>query len=380
MKKVISGIIVILLLAGCSFGKKVKEEEQATPQKATPVLNLAEVINSSVPDTFTWNSIARKVSIIPLETTTQSLFTEESSSIENIDGMILIADAKMNTMHCFDMNGKSTASFKHAGNGPGEYVYMSSVYVNKKDSTIMVYDNNSLKMIIYNQKGKFISEQSMLEQQINLPMFVTDDTLVCRYTGEDSVQIRVYTKDLKLVNAYFPHDSTQTIWEKSALVLTCCRSETTSQYILNKIASDTVFSINPNGCEPLFILKKGKYTYPKEEIPNFIRQPAENPYITRIGINAIPGYFQIQYTYQGRIAVEMWNSNSEQIITRTYLKPENNYKGGFLYTFDSGNSIRLRPKYIYGNKIAFYISADQICNEIEGIKEDDNPALMIIEM
>ena len=48
----------------------------------------------------------------------------------------------------------------------------------------------------------------------------------------------------------------------------------------------------------------------------------------------------------------------------------------------SGTVIRLLPDYISGNKIAFFIPADEAMGEILGVKirEDDNPILMVMEL
>lgn len=52
------------------------------------------------------------------------------------------------------------------------------------------------------------------------------------------------------------------------------------------------------------------------------------------------------------------------------------------FVFPSGTVIRLLPDYISGNKIAFFIPADEAMGEIPGIKirEDDNPILMVMEL
>ena len=53
-----------------------------------------------------------------------------------------------------------------------------------------------------------------------------------------------------------------------------------------------------------------------------------------------------------------------------------------LIRFPSGTVIRLLPDYISGNKIAFFIPADEAMGEILGVKirEDDNPILMVMEL
>ena len=52
------------------------------------------------------------------------------------------------------------------------------------------------------------------------------------------------------------------------------------------------------------------------------------------------------------------------------------------FRFPSGTVIRLLPDYISGNKIAFFIPADEAMGEIPGVKirEDDNPILMVMEL
>ena len=57
----------------------------------------------------------------------------------------IIAEYQTQTLYRVDMNGKIQKAFRHVGNGPGEYVYLTRISFNPEDSTIQVFDNGNQK-------------------------------------------------------------------------------------------------------------------------------------------------------------------------------------------------------------------------------------------
>ena len=81
---------------------------------------------------------------------------------------------------------------------------------------------------------------------------------------------------------------------------------------------------------------------------------------------------------------EIWSRKTNQIVSRSILTRPNQFTTlrGIRFRFPSGTVIRLLPDYISGNKITFFIPADEAMGEIPGVKirEDDNPILMVMEL
>lgn len=130
-----------------------------------PVLDFASAIHKQVPDTFMWNSVARKITYIPLAS---SHLMDGHPVIEYLDDdMCIIMEGKSQWINCVDYKGNFLSTFRHVGNGPGEYVNLSSVVYHSKDSTIRIFDNGSYKHIIYNKQGKFLRRQFGLIPEFN---------------------------------------------------------------------------------------------------------------------------------------------------------------------------------------------------------------------
>lgn len=58
--RIFVGLLMALLFSMCTSPKQKGE--------GLPVLNVADALDAALPDTFTWNSIAKNVRMIPLKT------------------------------------------------------------------------------------------------------------------------------------------------------------------------------------------------------------------------------------------------------------------------------------------------------------------------
>lgn len=162
--------ITLGLLAACSG--KPKETKVSLENKEIeteiPVVDLASVINQQVPDTFTWNSIAKNIQLIPISTSNKTLMGVSRGVIYMGEDYYIIAEYQTQTLYRVDMNGKIQKAFRHVGNGPGEYVYLTRISFNPEDSTIQVFDNGNQKRIFYDVNGNLRKEISLKDKEINL--------------------------------------------------------------------------------------------------------------------------------------------------------------------------------------------------------------------
>ena len=56
------------------------------------------------------------------------------------------------------------------------------------------------------------------------------------------------------------------------------------------------------------------------------------------------------------------------------------FSDGFAYTLPSGNVIHVLPRYVTQGKLVFVLSPEDLMDDISGLKEDDNPVLMVINL
>lgn len=370
-------IILYFFLLSVATGCKMNSDENKTE---LPVLDLGAAINKQIPDTFTWNSIAKRITYIPISTSSDALFG--SAQPVHIDpDFYYMVDHKTNTIFRTDKSGKVINSFSKKGQGPGEYNMISYVHVNSEDSTIQILDQRGDKYIIYNLAGNLIQDIPLNEKKISAPVLISDNYVVAR--GREDAAHKLYITDNKLNirKSLFPTDTTLTETERLCLTwqLNFCRNRDLA--IVNFANEDTVFTVTESGAQPLCIFKKGEYGLPQEEAKKMAEiTPQGSPYIKSMWLASTPGHYLITYMLKNCLYDEIWSKADNKIISRF---SNENGEWGLPLRLPSGKTTRLNTRSLYINKNTIASSIDApIATEgkIDGVNEDDNPVLVIIEL
>lgn len=348
-----------------------------------PVLNLAAQIEANVPDTFTWNSIQKKVTFIPLETTVASMIGHLSLSYID-DGVILIGDGKTYNILLFNIEGKCISHFNHQGNGPGEYFSINGLFFNSSDSTINVYDRQYENWITYTLKGKPLSSISTKKLFKGGVVYCKGNRII---TGNASGKTRLslFDKDFRLIKGVLPLDSIQSLQEYRPINF-FSNSTWTKDILLytNTAETDTIWAYETD-VRPLFIVDKGKYVMPQAERSDYFKAFLElNPtYPKDFHFDTFSHFVLMKYLYKGLIVAELWDLPSGSILSRCGLEnviTQEKISAGFAYTLPSGNVIHTLPRYVTQHKLVFELSPSALMDDIPGLKEDDNPVLMVINL
>ena len=149
--------------------------------------------------------------------------------------------------------------------------------------------------------------------------------------------------------------------------------------MFNHATSDSVFSVTDKGLIPQFILNKGKNTIPADEVKKFLELLQQgSPYILQLNIYSLPGYYLISYARNKQGIEEIWSKSDNRLVSRFFNTKE---EVGIPFILPSGKKIRIADYSLYanGNRIALFIPAEDLVGDIEGVKEDDNPVLLLIE-
>lgn len=118
-------------------------------------LNCSKELNFSSEN----NNLFKKVEYIQLETTDMCLL-KEIDYIEIVDTCIFVVDNKQ--VYKFSKNnGKFLSKIGSIGQGPGEYVAVMSLFVDKSKKEIIVLDLSQSKMIRYDFSGNYISSNKI---------------------------------------------------------------------------------------------------------------------------------------------------------------------------------------------------------------------------
>lgn len=374
MKRYILFFLISILVLACTGTPHQQSNTEVSleePKKEIPVLDLASVISKQIPDTFTLNSIAKNARLIPISTTSQTVMGVPLKICYADDKTILIFTIKDQVFYRLDSNGKILKRFRHLGHGPGEYSFCSFSYVNPQDSTIQILDDGNQKWITYDLDGNFLKEVSLNDKTARRPIFIADNFIV---SDDSANQFCITDPQFNIKQYLCPFDTTMSEWEQSAIRLQTARSRNADVMLFNHADNDTVFQITEKGAEPFLILKKGAAAMPKEKIKDFMQLGSEN-YLMRLGIGFTPDYYLITYVRNHVFREEVWRKSDNQIIYRST-------KRDLTYKLPSGKKIHIGSSTLYlsKNQLILLINAEDVLGEIPGVKEDDNPILLVIEL
>lgn len=369
--------ILFLIVLSVGTGCKMNSDQD---QKSLPVLDMEAAIGKQVPDTFTWNGIAKRITYVPISTPADKLFgSAQPVYVDNT--MYCAVDHKTGTVFRTDKKGKVISSFSRKGHGPGEYNMLTYVHVNQTDSTIEVFDQRGGRHIVYDLDGNLIREIFLKEKGLDTPILISDNYIVARGQNNTTHKLYIADKDFNIRKSLFPMDTTLTEMQRLNLTwqLNYCRNRDFA--VINFANEDIVFTVTESGAQPLCIFKKGVYNIPEEELKN----PTEasgfgSDYIRTMWLSSIPGYYLISYVRKDNFWDEIWRKSDNQIVSR-FSNEDGEF--GFPLRLPSGKKIRINARnlYIKGNLVVTSIDAIvAVEGKIPDVDEDDNPVLVVMEI
>ena len=365
-------MLILLITNGCRLGVDKKVD--------LPVFDFGVTIGKSVPDTFIWNNIAKRISYVPIEMTNDVLLALPKPVYIGEDVYYMV-DYKTNIVFRMDKKGKILSHFSKKGQGPGEYAMITYVHINPQKSTIQLFDQRGNKYIIYDFEGNLQQEIFLKNREITTPLFISDNYTVSRGQNTAGHKLFITDGELNVREGLFPIDSTLTDMERLCLTwqLNYCRNR--DEGLFHYADEDTVFAINEAGVRPICIFEKGVYKLPEAEakVPQKMTDKGA-PYILTMGVSSISNYYVVSYVLKNLHYYEIWDKVSNQLISRFSNKDG---KWGIPFCLPNGDKVWIdtRNLYVDGNIIAFSIDASTASEGgVPGVGEDDNPILVIMEL
>ena len=371
MKKtnIFFGLLIALLFSMCTSSKQKVGE-------GLPVLNVADALDAALPDTFTWNSIAKNVRMIPLKT--DGLIGNSPNVKYFSEDVIIVADYHSGVF-VFDGEGQGIASFDHRGMGPKQYLYVTSVNYNKQDSLILLYDGGLDKLFRFDLEGNFVDVRPANTGGVVLN--IDSDGNMFSINKKGKALVSLWDNNLQLKGKYLPFDTLYDDQQKISTQILSGKTNNCDAFKLLPVYSDTVYSITKEGVEPFCVLDRGGYKCSADDLKDMQKVMFNSDYLCGEQLYSVSSYFC--YFTQAIGVMELWDMRSGELVAwnkRDFEGPEHDLVWGFRYVFPSGYEIRpFTFDYISKDRGIFIRQADECLDDVPGLTADDNPVLIVLE-
>ena len=369
--KVVVGIhmLMLMLFSMCTSPKQKGE--------GLPVLNVADALHAALPDTFTWNSLAKNIRMIPLKT--EQLIGNHPNVKYFSDDLIIISELPSNRVLVFDGEGREIVSFNHCGPGPKEYLFPTKINYNENDSLILLYDGFMDKLFRFDLEGKFVDVRQANTGGIVLN--IDSDGNMFSVNREGDSFVKVWDSNLQLLGEYLPFDTLYTDGQKVSHQLMSAKETGSATLRVLPVCNDTVYTITKEGANPFCIVNRGSYKCSPVDLNNMMEVKANPDYLNTEKIYSFSSYFC--YITQVQHVTQLWNMDTGELVAwdrAERVGDTSNKIWGFRYVFPSGNEFReLSFDYVNQNQGVFIRQADECLDDVPGLTADDNPVLIVLE-
>lgn len=155
MKKILFSIIIILTIHGCSNKGKYAETKG----------DLIKIENFDPNSKFYIDDLVDTIRYIVLETNNDNIIGTISKMKIRNDTIYISDNKNTGSLFLFNMEGKFLFKIEKLGKGVGEYTSLSDFFLTKE--SIEIFDNKQGKILKYDYKGDYISEDHIGRIGIN---------------------------------------------------------------------------------------------------------------------------------------------------------------------------------------------------------------------
>jgi hypothetical protein len=346
-----------------------------------PIFDLEAAMNGTLKasDSFTLNDIVEVVDIIPIETPPDKLIG--SARLVGIDkNYCYVVDDHRMAIMLIDHNGQIVNSIAKVGRGPGEYLRITGVDINEKNSTIRIFDDlASVRYITYDMNGNSIDEGLLSEKGVGSPLFIADDYMIVRGRPEGAFRLYITDREMDIQKGLFPMDNTiYSEMERNLLIRQTTVGFDGDAALINLPTCDTVYRVTKQGVTPELIVDKGGYRMTDDDVFS-LYDPTSNPFeyhkLRSTTVRAAGDYYFVQHMVFGLIQ-EIWSKSDCRLVARTDSRYDSE-QYGFKFAFPTGVTTLVSTLFIDGDTMGFVVPAVAIAGSVDGVQEDDNPVIVI---
>lgn len=342
---------IVLVLSGC------KEKQ---PDYLVEALNMVEINN---PVNILIEDFITDIDTLRLETSDESLMTD-ISAMHVMDGRYYILTNKYSSVHIFDSTGKFISKINDMGDGPGEYIRISSFEVDRINQRVILADVFSRRIFIYNTNGAQI-ETIQLDFQPRL-IIPHKNGFLNIYSGPrdmyekpemENNNVHFLDSAGKFISSALEITTPGRIDMSSAYMADCLH---TGEVLFQPVLSDIIYRIEENNILPLYgftnssrfklLSQKEKKDFQMVfEQKNSFKEKEEQGYLLTWGaVRDLDDYVFFSFGGWDKKYYLYYSKNLRQSILIDPLNTRGNKS--------LSEVLLLHPKAVNGNK--FYISPD----------------------
>ncbi|UCS92438.1 6-bladed beta-propeller [Echinicola marina] len=276
-------------------------------------------------------------------------FKNEENIISNINKVNVAGDNLIfesdNVVFRSNLNENRALMIGRPGNGPGEYISVNDLYIDKQDSTINILDGKSGKIIIYNYEGEFIEEFRNPNFTTAIGFTKLDNNNFAIYGGAafyGGLDYRCFlwsADNKKIIGKFFPigdehkYDffiDANNFWDDGNNIL------------FSYSFKDTIYNMEKDKIVPKYAINFGDFTLPQEirennyeDVVEFVTRLRESNYAYQAtNFYNLDKYLYFTFQYKSNRFRSFYNKhNQKTVIVSKIGTKENNFIEDELYYF-----------------------------------------------
>lgn len=331
-------------------------------------------------------NLVAEYNLIKLECT-EAFILSDISKVLILNERIYIYDFKLKTIFVFNIDGKGIMKIHKQGHGPGEYINLSDFFIDIPKNNFEILDGTQKKLIIYNEKGDFLTEEKMdfsATHFINNPKGRFFSNQLSR---EKKWQYKlIFTdKKLRIKSTYLNYK------ENMVFVDINMMSRSPFQMLNDEITylpsySNKIYRIFEDRIEEKYLLDFGKnwitddfYKEKPTRLNDFFRRLENEKVVYFLNYCENSTHLILDYYIDGKSFMSFFDKRTQTLIT------SDNIKENFL-------GLKNEPHSVYNDYFVFsvepldilsntsYLKFDeneQISKFLKNLKENDNPIIVL---
>ena len=139
-------VILLFVVTGCvSSSAKIAGGE----------IEVFHIDSPGAADLLKLSDYCESATVVPLETSADCLLSE-IKKVEVDGDLIYLKDNKGESVYCFDFQGNLKKKIGHRGDGPEDFVELTSFTLDKENGLVYVYSRANDKIVVYRVNGDFV--------------------------------------------------------------------------------------------------------------------------------------------------------------------------------------------------------------------------------